>query len=340
MRFQTSLVAPIVIVGALAPQALAWNDYGHELSAYLAYRGLTPEAKAAVNALLKQHPQYDLLVAKCPEGFDKDLYVFMRAATWPDMLRSEANPLHATDHHGPWHYVDYTIDQDGVHGPAPVVEWKPGTDPENILQALQKCEADLTSKDVSAPDKAKMLCWYLHLTGDLHQPNHTTAIFSKKYPEGDRGGNLFIVSDAGRITRLHTFWDTILGDSRDPVSIVARGNELAALPELTREGLKDSLEHQAASDWAQEGHDLAKSVVYADGKLEGVVPPDEKQLPKEAPALPKEYRAAGTKVAQARISLVGYRLADKLNVLAASAAATSDPVAKPAAAPAVEPKVK
>lgn len=318
MRQHTTFVAsiaPIALVCSIAAPALAWNDYGHQLSAYLAYKGMTPEARAVANWLLRQHPQYNMLIEHCPEGFDKDLYAFMRAATWPDMLRSESNPLHKTDHHGPWHYVDYPINRDDAKGPIPVELWMPGSDPENVLQALQKCEADLRNPSITDADKAKMLCWYLHLMGDLHQPLHTTGVFTKALPEGDRGGNLFIINDAGHIQRLHAFWDNILGVDKDAKNIAARGAQIQASPALSRESLKSDLAHTTSIAWAKDGHELAKSVVYADGKLPGTEVQPDAPLPKAVPELAKEYRENGTKVAEKQIALAGFRMTDGLNTL-------------------------
>lgn len=336
MRFSHQIVASIVLsVGAVAP-AFAWNDHGHMVSAYLAYQEMKPEARAAANALLRQHPQYDLLGAKCPEGFDKDLYIFMRAATWPDMLRSAANPLHATDHHSAWHYINFPVNRDDAKGPEPVLEWTVGTDPQNVVQALAKCAVDLKDASVSAADRAKALCWYLHLTGDLHQPLHTVALFSKDYPSGDRGGNSFVISDAGRITRLHSYWDSIVGDNPNATSIVTRAKGIAAKAELSRQSLKEDFTKQAPADWAREGVALAKESVYRNGTLQGTAH-EGQNLPSTAPALPADYREKNTIIAERRIALAGFRMADDLNALAWPRTEAPAIPAAPGAAPSVAP---
>ena len=38
-------------------------------------------------------------------------------------------------------------------------------------------------------DKSLHLCWVFHQAGDIQQPLHPVAWFSKALPEGDRGGN-------------------------------------------------------------------------------------------------------------------------------------------------------
>src|ERR1051325_7906700 len=45
----------LLLVGS--PLARAWNGYGHELSAYIAYQDLKPETKKRVNELLQETPR-------------------------------------------------------------------------------------------------------------------------------------------------------------------------------------------------------------------------------------------------------------------------------------------
>lgn len=315
MRSHFYFAAPAAIVFVATAPAVAWNDFGHMLSARLAYAHLTPEAKAKWNAVLKEHPQYEALADKCSLNTDKELWVFMRAATWPDMLRTRTNPLHATDHHPTWHYVNFPIERDGVKGPVPELEWKPGTDPANIVQALQKCEAELKDAKLPDADKAKALCWYLHLVGDLHQPLHATALFSKDYPKGDRGGNLFIVDNGGRISRLHSVWDDILANDEIGANVDARAKQLEAKPELAKNKLAAEFAKKSYEQWARESFELAKTAGYQSGKLKGEKPAANDTLPVTAPALPAKYIEEGKKVAEKRIVLAGHRIAAQVSAI-------------------------
>lgn len=80
----------VVLGVVLSGQALAWNDRGHMTVAYLAYKQLTPTARDRVNALLKLNPKYSdwsATVDKEAPGAsadDKNLMIFMIAATWAD----------------------------------------------------------------------------------------------------------------------------------------------------------------------------------------------------------------------------------------------------------------
>lgn len=334
MRFLASLVAPAsVLCCALAP-AFAWNDHGHMIIARLAYAQLSPAAKARADTLLAAHPQHALLLDKCPLETDKNLWVFMRAATWPDMVRDRANPLHKSDHHSPWHYINYPIDRDGVKGPTPDPAWKPGTDPANILQALAKCEGDLKDAALDDAAKGKALAWYLHLVGDLHQPLHATALFSAEYPEGDRGGNLMIVEHAGKVSRLHALWDGILGADEIGASVDAWAKQREANAAFAREALAPELTKIAYTDWAMESVELATSVAYSNGALKATKPAPNGTLPTAAPALPADYIEKGARVAEKRVVLAGHRLADKLGACLAPPVAASPPVVAPAPAPA------
>src|SRR5438270_12985269 len=92
---------------AAAP-ALAWNDTGHDVAAFIALQELTLAERTQAINILKKHPRFqEDLLDKLPQDFDPDLYAFMRAATWPDLVRSETHALHQTEHHGVWHYVNY-----------------------------------------------------------------------------------------------------------------------------------------------------------------------------------------------------------------------------------------
>ena len=292
--------------------ARAWDGFGHELTAYIAYQDLKPETKAWVNELLRRHPQYDLLATNCPSGFDKDEYIFMRAAIWPDMMRDEKLDPGMKEHHGPWHYINFPVGP-VAHGDAPDRTWKSGTDPENILQALAKCEADLQDSETAEPEKAKRLCWIEHLVGDSHQPLHTVSLFSRDFEHGDLGGNLFIVSEKGKIQKLHAFWDGVLGASDDAHKVVERGKEMRKSKDVSRAALKSDLGKGPYSDWVNAGVELAKTVAYDNGKLQGAKSIDKDHLPAKAPELPDGYRKKAEAVARKQVALAGFRLAYKLN---------------------------
>lgn len=322
---KVSIFSVIAALACTAMPVLAWNDFGHKAIAYIAYEDLTPQAKERVNAILAKHPQHEALVGRVKK-LDAELLAFMGAATWPDMLRSESNPLHATDHRSQWHYINLPLSFDGTKGPEPRFECKTGSDPENVLQAIDKCEADLRDPKLSDEDKAKRICWLMHLVGDLHQPLHAVALFRKDLPKGDRGGNLLWIGFDEKPINLHSFWDNVLGESKSAERVKEKAEALRTRKGLRREDLAKTLKADTARAWADESAVLAKSTAYLDGKLDATVA---ESRPATAPALPKGYVTAAEKAADERAALAGYRLADRLNRLFDPDFQQPKPIAKP-----------
>jgi S1/P1 nuclease len=314
-------VAALVLATSSLPPtvALAWNGYGHELSACVAYQDLKPETKKRVNVLLRSHPDYDRLLAKgCPSGFDKDQFVFMKAAIWPDLMRDKQLDPDLVEHHGPWHYINVPCGSDVASRPRPESEWKPGTEPQNIVQAMQKCAADLREPQTPDVDRAKRLCWIEHLIGDVHQPLHTVSNYSTGFENGDEGGNLFLVSEKGKVWKLHAFWDDVLGTTDNVREISKCGSELRGARDLSRGSVQADLAEKSYVKWVDAGVTLAGTVAYEKGQLEGARSVDKNHLPATAPELPTDYRKNAEKVARRQIALAGYRLADVLNELLAA----------------------
>jgi hypothetical protein len=116
----------------LADPALAWNKPTHQIIAAIAYDVLkqdSPETIARVVELLKHHPQYDTFATRLQTvpAEDRDRFLLMQAARWPDDVRD--NKMY---HHGPWHYVNFPVyvsgDEGKVKAPTPPTP--------NILTAL------------------------------------------------------------------------------------------------------------------------------------------------------------------------------------------------------------
>src|SRR5271169_467286 len=195
------LVAVLALALLPAP-VLAWNEHGHMVVARLAWNQLSADQRAKVVAILKNHPHYaDYLAARKPEGFTEDEWVFMRAATWPDWVRGKR------DHDRPtWHYINYPIIPPGSAVEA--ADHEPPAKQENIVNQLAVCIEKI--KTGTDEEKAVYMTWLFHLVGDIHQPLHCTAVYSERFPDGDRGGNLAIVRTRTSSTNLHSFWDGLL----------------------------------------------------------------------------------------------------------------------------------
>ena len=83
------------------------------------------------------------------------------------------------------------------------------------MPRLVEFDAVMRDPAASNADKAIAIAWILHLSGDIHQPLHTSARVTDTEPKGDQGGNLFLLTPEGtprdKQVNLHWFWDSIVG---------------------------------------------------------------------------------------------------------------------------------
>ncbi len=190
--------------------ANAWNRAGHMACGAMVYTLLKrndPQAAAHWTAILKQHPHYESRWRPQAEDVaveERDQFLFMLAARWPDDIRGD------TEHDRPnWHFINYPYKPAGQ--PESVTTIGPAD--ENIVMAF-RANLSLLKQEAPAGQQAVALCWLLHLVGDIHQPLHTTKLFTTDFPapEGDRGGTRFYIratADSEPIS-LHKFWDDLI----------------------------------------------------------------------------------------------------------------------------------
>jgi hypothetical protein len=311
MNRKSRLFAVVALFFTIAcGQALAWNSIGHMAVAYAAYQQLTPAEQARVTALLKLNPNYaewlGFVKKSTPNATDaqRDEYVFMMAATWPDEIKAMGSGYFGTDTppkgesatlntgysdknmHRYWHFINNSFSTDGT--PLPLLPHP------TIVEKIVAFRAAVASDE---PDALKSydLIWLEHMVGDVHQPLHAAARVTKAQPKGDQGGNLILVS--GPSKELHAYWDTILGsgDTQNFETAVKVGS---ALPKAD-----DSLAQDAnEADWADESFKLARSSVY-------IAPIGDGSGPYTPTA---SYAAQAKQIAQQRVALAGARLAELL----------------------------
>jgi hypothetical protein len=310
-RFWVAAVASAVVASA-AP-AWGWHGAGHMAIAIIAYRDLGPERAGKVADILRQHQDYKLWMSEKPADLDEDKYLFMRASVWPDDIKSPTHPSHSFNQ-PTWHYFDllYRIPKD-LPEPTP----EPG---EHIIEAEAKNEEVLrTSTDPAA--RARAVCWLFHLIGDIHQPLHATALVSKQFPQGDRGGNLEWISGTEGAMNLHTFWDglwnreTVRDSARAKAFSALRADDLDILKVEAvadrsintnrRKGIRE-LKQTAFDKWVEESFKLAKKEVYLNGGLAAGT------ARSDAAPLPAGYEDRARKLGEKRLAVAGYRLADRM----------------------------
>lgn len=163
----------------LCPQlAFGWGQEGHRIVATIAQDRLTPESKAALNALLDS-------------GTD-----LPSIASWADEFRTTHRQT------GPWHYVNIPSTTTGYDAARDCSK-------DNCVVAKVYQFARILG-DASRPkaERLEALKFLVHFVGDLHQPFHAL---------GDaRGGNDVAVSFEGATQcgrykcELHGIWDSTL----------------------------------------------------------------------------------------------------------------------------------
>ena len=282
--------------------ANAWNATGHMIIASMAYDQLPPDQRARWSDLLRSHPdhaKWQTAEPKDQPSFDEGRYLFMRASTWPDDIRKTGSPWD----HPPWHHVDYPL-----RAPDFPLD-PPPADVPNALAALADCERILADPAAPAADRAARLSWLIHLVGDLQQPLHNGTMVNAAFPgpAGDHNALLVFVSVAGNPISLHWLWDCLPGNFVDAPSITARGGELAA--KFPRTDLPELIRARDPQAWSLEGRALAIDAAYRRGALP--VSADAK----DAPPLPPGYLETARALAERRVALAGYRLADVLTTL-------------------------
>jgi len=282
------------------------------VSGAIAYADLkqgNPETLARVIALLKTRPHFETKwvprltqLNLSPE--EQDLYLFMLAARWPDDIRGDA-----AFHHGAWHYINHPYKPEGQPTTVQTVD----PPPENILRAYQT-NFDIMRSTAPESTKAVALCWIFHLIGDVHQPLHTVALFTTEFPplEGDRGATRFSIRarEGASTISLHTFWDDLILGSERFQSVRNTATALRLQPDHARAQLPELTEIRF-EEWAkQEGFSLAKDQAYRNGQLRS------SRDQQNGEVLPTDYIATVKPLAERRIVLAGYRLADVLTQIA------------------------
>lgn len=260
---------------SLSATPFAWNKTGHQVIAQIAYHHLTPHAKATYRRHL--HAMDNVYPSKN----------FMDAAVWLDEIR---------EHDFNWfdsiHYIDQYVTEDKT--PLPQMQR------HHAVWAIDEASRVLKRSKANAYEKGLSFRILLHVVGDLHQPMHAVSRVSKHYPEGDLGGNLFVLGKNPVANNLHAYWD--------------RGAGLLLLPAKNREDAIQTLIahienhwpcHRSKTKerpvrWAEESYQLAIQQAY---RIQETSIPD------------KAYQKAAQTMTQQRLSEAGCRLARVLNDL-------------------------
>jgi hypothetical protein len=145
---------------------------------------------------------------------------YVSCASWPDDIKSY------TYSQSPWHFwnepyfspsnFDAPRVQPGTHG-CPLSSQSSVGLLDGFAKTLKL--ASSSGPKFSAYFSSFAMAYYVHVTGDLHQPLHNTQLFSPAQPTGDEGGNRIPVScpqtktdtNCSSITELHAYFDAVCG---------------------------------------------------------------------------------------------------------------------------------
>jgi S1/P1 Nuclease len=281
----TILTAVIAVLTAPGT-ALAWGDAGHEVTALIAYRHLTPAVRTKLDALLASDP--DTLT---PSDFAS-------RATWADKYRATHRETAA------WHFVDIELDHPDLSaacfGYPTLAAGQPasqGPPQDCVVDKIEEFSRELADPATAAPERLLALKFLIHFVGDLHQPLHASD-------DHDRGGNCVKLdpSPDGDVTNLHAFWDaTVVRAQGGSAQEIAAKLNARITPAETRQWSTGG-----PKDWAEESYQLAKADAY---RL-----PSRPTCEGGAPVtLSPEYQAMAEKDAAQRLAQAGIRIAVILN---------------------------
>jgi hypothetical protein len=292
LRTKTALlVAAATIALSCGSPTLAWGDLGHEVTALIAYRHLTPTAKTKLDALLASDP--DTLTS--PD--------FANRATWADRY-AKSHPETAA-----WHFVNIELDHPDLSaacsGFPKLAEGQmasQGPAQDCVVDKIDEFARELADPGAPTPERLLALKFLIHFVGDVHQPLHGAD-------NHDKGGNCVKLSPSpdGDVTNLHIFWDVTA------VNALGRSPEEMAA-ELDARIPPAEVEHWSGGDarsWAEESYQLAKSDAYS--------LPSRPTCADGGPiSLSPEYQAMAAKDAALRLQQAGVRMAVVLNQALAS----------------------
>ena len=273
------------LAALICSQALAWGDLGHEVTALIAYRHLSPTARAALDALLASDT--DTLTA----------VDFASRATWADKYRNAHRETAA------WHFVDIEIDRPDLKDACfgfPTLQGgqsaSQGPAQDCVVNKIDEFAAELKNPSTSAAERLLALKFLIHFMGDLHQPLHAAD-------HHDRGGNCIGLSPPqGAQNNLHAYWDVnvvkALGQSAAQIAEQLDARLSAADITAWTRGTPQS--------WAMDTFEVGRHDAYA-------LPSMPTCQSGGSVALPPAYMAQAEKDAATQLLKAAVRLAAVLN---------------------------
>ncbi|MGI9286578.1 MAG: S1/P1 nuclease [Pseudomonadales bacterium] len=128
------------------------------------------------------------------------------------------------------------------------------------VQAMQAHVAIAQDSGNAAAGRALSLTWLCHIVGDLHEPLHTTSLFTdRRLRDGDRGGNEIPLEGRGSVRNLHALGDSLAGDS---VSDRVQKRQVARIAQRFPASTLRAPHITDVNTWVQESVFLSENLAY------------------------------------------------------------------------------
>jgi hypothetical protein len=212
-RLLASGMLSLVLLWAFAAPVWAWGVQGHQVVAAIAWRELSPPARAEALRLLALETGQSL----------------PSISTWADEHRGPAT--------APWHYLNFP------RGTCQFDAQRDCPDGQCVLGAIERQRALLASPATDA-ERLRALKYLVHFVADVHQPLHAGY-------RDDRGGNTVQLRFLMRGSNLHALWDKGLLERLDlensaliatvlaqPVTPEALGSSLPTVIDIAQESCR------------------------------------------------------------------------------------------------------
>jgi hypothetical protein len=313
-----------------ASPALAWNGTGHKIIASIAYRQLSEEEQSRIVAILKRHPRFaEDFADQMPEDVRQadsaaqHEWLFQQAAVWPDLVRS-GPPAKTAFNRSQWHYINVPhflsdADRAALQGHLnlnlnfdPPVAATASTETLNIVQVIRLARHNSADEKLDPQSRGLWLAWLFHDVGDLHQPLHATALFSRGlFPSGDRGGNSVKFRQS---FNLHSLWDQFPGRQDKLIEARAEAQRLMQDADHATAGRR-AAEQVDEAVWLHESHTLAGNSAYA-AEVRSALTGMEAAGSVTPIDLSEAYLKSSGQIARRRLVEAGYRLGAVLKQVA------------------------
>jgi hypothetical protein len=280
----------LILLTVASTPAFAWWFSSHMIMAQIAENRLTARAKFHTQELISIFADY------YPSSAD-----FITASCWADDIKDSLLDFSS------WHKQLLPYDPNEILSMPQKTQMIAKAKEKGLEYGINKCVSTLKDSAASYCDKGIALRLLMHLVADAHMPLHCAALYNQQFPNGDRGGTIFVLKDIlGDELDLHGLWDSCFlldyYEFKRPLTINGKKHieQLAQefMLSFPAEVLLESTDLDP-SHWMHDSYELAKNVAY-----QGIEPYSNPSF---------EYMTKGKSVACRQLTLAGYRLSSLLN---------------------------